>query len=198
MGTFFCVGGGGRFTMAINTNVIYNFLNANSNSKLNSLKEYQENLMQKLKSRICGNKNDNAMNSHIDYKQAVVELRGITKQMQQVKYEETARKLKEEQFKNDAAAAKSPSKRERIRRDHETYLVTTSMGKLILAKKNIAVDENIMEAQKLGIEAAEVEQKRKKDEMEANTLEANGEKNRAKSSSSEKKREKKKSLNILV
>ncbi|AIF54266.1 hypothetical protein [Pelosinus sp. UFO1] len=181
--------------MSNNGGLITNLLNTNSNSTLNSLEKYRDNMLKKLQSKTGNNGNGDASSIHIGRKETMVALQGVTKQIQQVQYAKTARKLQEDWYKNESSPAKSPSKRAKIRREHETYLFNASMGHLILAKADISVDENVNAAEKLGIEAAEVERKRKKDEMDADTTNDNSKNNGAKAV---KQREKKRSLNILA
>ncbi|SFM00157.1 hypothetical protein [Pelosinus propionicus] len=133
-----------------------------------------------------------------DRKETFVALQGVTKQIQQIQYEKTVRKLREDWYKNESSPAKSPSKRAKVRKEHETYLFNASMRHLLLAKTNISPEENIKEAKELGIEAAEVERKRKKDEMDANVTADNSKSNTVKAASSVKKREKKLALDILA
>jgi len=184
--------------MSINGSLINNLLNANSNDTLNSLEKYRDDIIKKLQSKNGNNGSGDANNLNIDRKETFVALQGVTKQIQQIQYEKTTRKLKEDWYKNESSPAKSPSKRAKIRREYETYLFNVSMRKLLLAKADISVNENIKEAKELGIEAAEVERKRKKDEMDANTTTDNSKSNIVKAASAVKKREKKLSLNILA
>lgn len=184
--------------MSSNGNLINNLLNSNSNSTLNSLEKYRDDILKKLQSKTDNNGNSDASSTHIHRKETIVALQGVTKQIQQVQYEKTARKLQEEWYKNESSPAKSPSKREKIRREHETYLFNASMGHLMLAKADISVDENVNAAKELGIEAAEVERKRKKDEMDASATNDNSKSNAVKAVSAKKKREKKTSLNLLA
>ncbi|AJQ25602.1 hypothetical protein [Pelosinus fermentans] len=184
--------------MSINGSLISTLLNINSNNALNSLEKCRDDIIKKLQSKTGNNGNGDANNLHIDRKETFVALQGVTKQIQQIQYEKTARKLKDEWYKNESSPAKSPSKRAKIRREHESYLFNASMGKLFLAKAGISVDENVKEAKELGIEAAEVERKRKKDEMDADTTTDSGKSNTVKVVSAVKKREKKLSLNILA
>jgi hypothetical protein len=181
--------------MSNNGGLITNLLNTNSNSTLNSLEKYRDDMLKKLQSKTGNNGNGDASSSHIDRKETMVALQGVTKQIQQVQYAKTAQKLQEDWYKNESSPAKSPSKREKIRREHETYLFNASMGHLMLAKADISVDENVKEANRLGIEAAEVERKRQKDEMDAGAANDNSKSNGAKAV---KQREKKRSLNILA
>ena len=184
--------------MSINGNLINNLLNANSNDTLKSLEKYRDDIMKKLQSKDGNNnKSGDANDLHIDRKETFVALQGVTKQIQQIQYEKTARKLKEDWYKNESSPAKSPSKRAKIRREYETYLFNAGMRHLLLAKADISVNENIKDAKELGIEAAEVERKRKKDEMDADTA-ADTKSNTVKAASSVTKREKKRSLNILA
>lgn len=183
--------------MSINGSLINNLLNANSNNTLNSLEKQRDDIMKKLQSK-NGNNGSGDANLHIDRKETLVALQGVTKQIQQTQYEKTARKLKEDWYKNESSPAKSPSKRAKIRREHEAYLFNASMRHLLLAKADISPEENIKEAKELGIEAAEVERKRKKDEMEANAKTDNSKSNAVEAASTVKKREKKRSLNILA
>jgi len=184
--------------MSSNGSLINNLLNTNSNSTLNSLEKYRDDMLEKLQSKTGNNANSDASSIHIDRKVTIVALQGVTKQIQQVQYAKTARKLQEDWYKNESSPAKSPSKREKIRKEHETYLFNASMGHLMLAKADISVDENVNAAKELGIEAAEVERKRKKDEMEADTTNDNSKNNETKAVSAIKKRNKKPSLNILA
>ena len=183
--------------MSNNGGLITNLLNTNSNSTLNSLEKYRDDMLKKLQSKTGNNGNGDA-SSHIGRKETMVALQGVTKQIQQVQYAKTAQKLQEDWYKNESSPAKSPSKREKIRKEHETYLFNASMGHLMLAKADISVDENVNAAKELGIEAAEVERKRKKDEMEADTTNDNSKNNETKAVSAIKKRNKKPSLNILA
>ena len=187
----------GEFIMSINGSLINNLLNSNSNDTLKSLEKYRDGIMKKLQSKDGSNKSGDANNLHIDRKETFVALQGVTKQIQQIQYEKTARKLKEDWYKNESSPAKSPSKRAKIRREYETYLFNASMRHLLLAKADISVNENINEAKELGIEAAEVERKRKKDEMDADTT-TDSKSNTVKAANAVKKREKKRSLNILA
>jgi len=184
--------------MSINGSLINNLLNANSNDSLKSLEKYRDDIIKNLQSKNGNNGSGDANNLRIDRKETFVALQGVTKQIQQIQYEKTVRKLKEDWYKNESSPAKSPSKRAKIRREHETYLFNASMRNLLLAKADISVNENIKEAKELGIEAAEVERKRKKDEMDANTTTDNSKSNTVQAASAAKKREKKLSLNILA
>lgn len=184
--------------MSFNRSLINNLLNTNSNDTLRSLEKYRDDIIKKLKSKNGNNGSVGANNLPTDRKGTFVALQGVTKQIQQIQYEKTARKLKEDWYKNESSPAKSPSKRAKIRREHETYLFNASMGNLLLAKADISVNENIKEAKELGIEAAEVERKRKKDEVDADTTADNSKSNIVKVANSVKKREKKRSLNILA
>lgn len=183
--------------MSSNGSLINNLLNTNSNNTLNSLEKYRDDMLKKLQTKTGNNGNSDA-SIHIDRKETMVALQGVTKQIQQVQYAKTAQKLQEDWYKNESSPAKSPSKREKIRREHETYLFNASMGHLMLAKADISVDENIKAAKEMGIEAAEVERKRQKDEMDASATNDNSKSNAEKAVSTVKKRKKKPSLNILA
>ena len=202
----------------IDGNLLNSLLSAVNKPKstLDALQEYRDNLYKKMEQ--ANDEKENTNNSApIDSKQIIVEIKSVGERINQAQYEETARKLEEEQLKLEEITARNWRQRDRARKKHESMLLSASMGKLLSANEKLAqyqtmahnnsaatdlysdnsehsllhkaeeINRDINESASLSMEAAEIARKRTTDQIQNED-----------GSSLAKNKKKKKAVDIMI
>jgi hypothetical protein len=190
-----------------------NMLKATS-SNVDSLREYQNKLMEKLKSTANSENAPKENDRSTERKQVIVELTSVGKELQQAIYREKSTRLENQRLKNEEATARTIRARNQARRERERLLMNQSMEKMMAAKSEAgecrafggsiddtsndltanyfsdsrrdAVGNNLKEAREYSIEAAAVARRRKADEGKENAEEK------------EEKRKKNRRINVRI